>query len=93
MIRPLLSLERLSLDEKQGRICYQYGKEARCQVDSLVCPQCGGKMKIIAFLTDYAVVDKIIDHFKLRFVAQRPPPRIASQELLMFAEASPEYFS
>ncbi len=28
MIRPLLSLERLSLDEKQGRLCYQYGKEA-----------------------------------------------------------------
>jgi hypothetical protein len=28
MIRPLLSLERLSLDEKQGRVGYQYGKEA-----------------------------------------------------------------
>jgi ribosomal protein S27E len=28
MIRPLLSLERLSLDEKQGQVCYRYGKGA-----------------------------------------------------------------
>jgi len=28
----------------------------------MVCPQCGGEMKVIAFLTDYAVVDRIIDH-------------------------------
>jgi ribosomal protein S27E len=27
MIRPLLSLERLSLDEKQGQVCYRYGKK------------------------------------------------------------------
>jgi hypothetical protein len=31
-------------------------------------------MKIIAFLTDYAVVDRIIDHLKLTFVAEKPPP-------------------
>jgi Putative transposase len=29
MIRPLLSLERLSLDEKQGKVCYRYGKDAK----------------------------------------------------------------
>ncbi len=29
MIRPLLSLERLSLDEREGQICYRHGKEAR----------------------------------------------------------------
>jgi hypothetical protein len=29
MIRPLLSLECLSLDERQGRVRYQYGKEAK----------------------------------------------------------------
>ena len=27
MIRPLLPLERLSLDEKDGRVCYRYGKK------------------------------------------------------------------
>jgi hypothetical protein len=29
MIRPLLSLERLSLDEREGQVSYRYGKEAR----------------------------------------------------------------
>jgi hypothetical protein len=28
MIRPLLSLERLSLDEKEGKVCYHYGNGA-----------------------------------------------------------------
>jgi len=64
------------------------------EVDPMICPQCGGKMKIIAFLTDYALVDKIINHLKLTFVADRPPPpHIAYQEVLMAAEASSEYSS
>jgi hypothetical protein len=64
------------------------------EVDPMVCPQCGGTMKIIAFLTDYAVVDKIINYLKLTFVAERPPPpHIAYQELLMAAEAPTEYSS
>jgi len=51
-------------------------------------------MKVIAFLTDYAVVDRIIDHLNLTFVAERPPPpHIAYQEVLMAAETSAEYFS
>ncbi len=64
------------------------------EVDPMVCPQCGGIMKVIAFLTDYAVVDRIIDHLNLTFVAEGPPPpHIAYQEVLMAAEASAEYFS
>lgn len=60
----------------------------------MVCPQCGGTMKAIAFLTDYAVVDRIIDHLKLTFIAERPPPsHIVYQELLMAAETSAEYLS
>ena len=31
-------------------------------------------MKIIAFLTDYSVVDRIIDHLKMAFLAAKPPP-------------------
>jgi hypothetical protein len=34
------------------------------EVDPMACPHCGGIMKVIAFLTDYAVVDRIIDHLK-----------------------------
>jgi hypothetical protein len=29
LVRPLLSLERLSLDERESRVAYRYGKEAR----------------------------------------------------------------
>jgi hypothetical protein len=165
MIRPLLSLERLSLDEREGKVGYQYGKETQemerpdylefiarvtshipdkgqvtvryyglyanahrgkvkkihqafplqmveqplrpipsqgwaemirkvYEVDPMVCLRCGGKMKVISFLTDYAVVDRIIDHLKLTFVTERPPPpHIAYQDVLMAAEAGGEYFS
>jgi hypothetical protein len=51
-------------------------------------------MKVIAFLTDYSVVDTIINHPKLKFVADKPPPtHRAYQEVLMAAEAESEYFS
>ena len=166
MIRPLLSLERLSLDEREGQLCYRYGKEPReverldylefiarvtshipnkgqvtvryyglyanahrgkikkaslkafplrmveeelrpipskgwaemihkvYEVDPMVCPKCGATMKVISFLTDYPVVDKIIGHLKLTFVAERPPPpHTAYQEVLMAAEVSTEYSS
>ena len=166
MRRPLLSLKRLSLDEREGRVCYQYGENPQevermdylefiarvvfhipdkgqvtlryyglyanahrgkvkkanlaasplpiaeeelrpipakgwaemirkvYEVDPMLCPKCGGRMRIIAFLTDYAVVDRIINRLKLTFVALKPPPpHIAYQEFLMAAETSSEYFS
>ena len=49
-------------------------------------------MKIIAFLTHYAVVDRIINHVKLTFVADKPPsPHLAYQELLMAADPALEF--
>jgi hypothetical protein len=64
------------------------------EVDPMVCPQCGSRMKVISFLTDYAVVDRIIDHLKLTFIADKPPPpQLAYQEYLIAAESSAEYFS
>lgn len=60
----------------------------------MLCPQCGGTIKIIAFLADCIVVDRIINHLKLTFVADKPPPpQIAYPGVLMAAEASAEYFS
>jgi hypothetical protein len=32
------------------------------EVDPMLCPECGGRMRFIAFLTDYSVVDRIINH-------------------------------
>jgi len=31
-------------------------------------------MKVISFITDFQVVDRIIDHLKLTFVPEKPPP-------------------
>jgi hypothetical protein len=63
------------------------------EVDPMLCPKCGGSMKVIAFITDRAAVDRIIDHLKLRFIAEKPPPsRVFEQVALMAAEGSAEYF-
>jgi hypothetical protein len=54
------------------------------EVDLFVCPHCGGMTKVIAFITDFPVEDRIINHLKLTFVAEMPPPpRIVYQEVLM----------
>src|SRR4030042_5383404 len=42
------------------------------EVDPMDCSQCGGRMRYIAFLTDYSVVDRIISHLNLTFVGERP---------------------
>jgi hypothetical protein len=53
----------------------------------------GGRMKVVDFITDYAVVDRIIDHLKLTFVAAKPPPsHVFTEVALMEAEESGEYF-
>ena len=63
------------------------------EVDPLICPLCGGKMRIIAFIEDHNALDRIIRHLKLTFAFERPPPpHIAHQELLMAAEERGEYF-
>ena len=64
------------------------------EVDPVVCPKCGGQMKVVAFITDYAAVDRIIDHLKLTFVAEKPPPSwVIEQVALMAVEEQAEYFS
>ena len=62
-----------------------------------------GRMKVVAFLTEVAlmeatrtskaaVVDCIIDHLKLRFVAAKPPPsHVFTEVALPEAEESGEY--
>jgi hypothetical protein len=42
----------------------------------------------------HSLVDRIINHLKLTFVAAKPPPtQVAYQEILMTAKAVTEYFS
>jgi len=70
----------------------------------MLCSKCGGRMKVVAFITEVAlmeamrtskaaVVDRIIDHLKLRFVAAKPPPsHVFTEVALTAAEESGDYF-
>ena len=50
------------------------------EVDVLHCEQCGGRLEVIAFLTERAVVRKVLEHLGL---PTEPPSRAS-------ARASPE---
>jgi hypothetical protein len=51
------------------------------EVDPLTCPACGAEMKVIAFITDYQVIDRIIRHLGVTFTYERPPPAARQEEL------------
>jgi hypothetical protein len=59
----------------------------------MACPKCGGRMKVVAFITEHAVVDRIIDHLKLTFTAEKPPPPAGPfRDLDMVADPPAGYF-
>ena len=45
------------------------------EVDPLTCAKCQGKMRIIAFIEDEEVINKILKHLGLWEVKARPPPK------------------
>jgi hypothetical protein len=51
------------------------------EVDPLTCPACGARMKVIAFITNYEVIDRIIHHLGVTFALKRPPPPARQEEL------------
>jgi hypothetical protein len=51
------------------------------EVDPLTCPVCGSEMKVIAFITNYEVIDQIIHRLGITFTCQRPPPPHQQGEL------------
>ena len=62
------------------------------EVDPMICPRCGGRMKVVAFLTEPEVVDRIIRHLELTFAAAKPPPAQAFEQVaLTAAEESGDY--
>ena len=62
------------------------------EVEPMICPRCGGRMKVVAFLTEPAVVDRIIRHLGLTFAAEKPPPvHLFETVALAAAEESEAY--
>ena len=46
-----------------------------CEVDPLVCPPCGGEMKVTACITEHDLVDAILRHLaKTKARSPRGPP-------------------
>jgi len=54
------------------------------EVDPLVGPRCGSEMRVIGFITQPALIDRILDHLRRRDKIPRPPP-LSSQPRLRFA--------
>jgi len=57
-------------------------------VDVLACPDCGGRLKIIAFISDDAVARRILLHLGLD---SRGPPVARAQAPPDFGEPGPSY--
>ncbi|HXV61769.1 MAG TPA: transposase [Vicinamibacteria bacterium] len=43
------------------------------EVDPLTCPRCRGKMKLLAFIVDPAVIRRILDHLQHKAPSRAPP--------------------
>ena len=51
------------------------------EIDALSCPYCGAKRKLIALITDGAVVRKILEHLGLPTTTQSLAPARGPPEL------------
>lgn len=70
-----------SLDELRRRMRWAQLIKRVWLEDPLLCPECGGGMRIISFITDPPVVDKILRHIEWHSGKQmapyiRPPPKM-----------------
>ncbi|WP_321492961.1 hypothetical protein [uncultured Desulfobacter sp.] len=52
-----------------------YGYFKIYEVDPLVCPKCQGQMKIISFIEDLDIIEKILRHLGLWDIHNHDPPQ------------------
>jgi len=52
------------------------------EVDPLVCPKCHGEMKIISFIEEFDVIEKILRHLDLWDIHNHDPPQKVSDYIL-----------
>ncbi len=96
MIRPILSLSKLTLDEAYGQVIYQYGKHSTesermdyLEFIARVTSHIPDKGQVM--IRYYGVYANAHRGNKLTFMAERPPPPQAAQQELA-AEDFAEYF-
>jgi hypothetical protein len=59
------------------------------EVDPLVCPKCHGEMKIISFIEEFDVIEKILRHLNLWDIHNHDPPQKVSDYILDLVCARP----
>ena len=64
-IAPIHVAEREALPLREARRRWAELLRRIYEVDPLRCPACGGAMRILAFLTEGAVIDRILAHLRL----------------------------
>jgi hypothetical protein len=86
ILRPSFAGTRLHYDADNGQIEYRTTKGLTrrmdaldwinkiYEVDPLHCPRCGHQMQIMAFIEDWSVIRKILQHLNLWELPQRAPP-------------------
>ena len=46
-----------------------------CEVDPLICPKCQGTMRIISFIEELDIIEKILRHLGLWDIRNHDPPK------------------
>lgn len=58
------------------------------EVDPLTCPKCQGQMRILAFIEDEEVIEKILKHLGLWDLKARPPPNVKAPSVTISIDDS-----
>jgi hypothetical protein len=66
-----------TVSRRKWRMTWATLIKAVYEVDPLKCPKCGGEMRIVSFIKEGPVIEKILRHCNLWKAAEpRPPPQI-----------------
>jgi hypothetical protein len=58
------------------------------EVDPLTCPMCQGQMRILAFIEDEEVIEKMLKHLGLWDLKVRPPPKLKAPSVTISIDDS-----
>jgi hypothetical protein len=70
------AVEKRTLDAQQKKFVMKWAQLIKMvyEVDPLICPKCGGMMKIVSFIEEKDLIRKILTHCRLwKDPPQRPP--------------------
>jgi len=58
------------------------------EIDPLTCPRCQGQMRILAFIEDEEVIEKMLRHLGLWEAKARPPPKVKAPSETIYLDDS-----